>query len=57
VEAPLNVSEKQLVGALHRVLGGCVEVLLLAGDGWLKSQATFDLLDEVMVSRVIAQKY
>ena len=55
VEAPLNVNEKQLVEALlQKVLGDCIEVELLAGDSKLESQAIFDLLDELKMSKVIA---
>jgi len=55
VEASLNVNEKQLVEALlHKVLGDCIEVELLAGDSQLESQATFDLLDELKMSHIIA---
>jgi len=55
VEASLNVNEKQLVEALlDKVLGDCIEVELLAGDSQLESQATFDLLDKLKMSHIIA---
>ena len=55
VEAPLNVNEKQLVEALlHRVLGECIEVELLAGDSQLESEAIFMLLESLKVSHIIA---
>ena len=55
VEAPLNVNEKQLVETLlHKVLGECIEVELLAGDSQLESQALFMLIESLKVSHIIA---
>jgi hypothetical protein len=55
VEAPLNLNEKQLVEALlHKVLGECIEVELLAGDNQLESQALFMLIESLKMSRIIA---
>ena len=40
------MNEKQLVDALlHKVLGDCIEVELLAGDSQLESEAIFMLLE------------
>ena len=38
------------------VLGECIEVGLLAADSQLESQAVFDLLDSLKISRIIAYR-
>jgi hypothetical protein len=54
VEAPLNVNEKQLVETLlHKAVGDCIEVELLAGDSQFESPQVFGLLEGLRVGHVI----
>ena len=54
-EAPANVNEKRLVEPLlDRVLGGGVEVELLAGDSQFESQQVFEALEDRGIVPLVA---
>ena len=54
-EAPANVNEKRLVEPLlDRVLGGGVEVELLAGDSQFESQQVFEVLEDRGILPLVA---